>query len=298
LGAPVVAIVLGVAIASSVTLPPVLEPGLRLAWRKVLQAAIVVSGFGLSFATVVQLGISTLPLMLVTIGVALLGSAVLGRAFGLDRMLSTLIGVGTAICGASAIAAIAIVLEPPAAAVAVAIATIFLYNVIAVVIFPPIGHLLGLSQHAFAVWAGTAINDTSSVVAAGYVYGPLAGAEATIVKLTRATLILPIVAVMAAGRARREQTAERALPWTRIVPWFIVEFLGAASLNSLGLVPMSWHPALATIATFGITLALAAIGLQTQIPTLLRAGVRPLALGLCLWVLVAVTALALGTYVP
>jgi uncharacterized integral membrane protein (TIGR00698 family) len=292
-GAPVIAIVLGVAVRSKFRLPAALRAGLSFAGKQILQTAIVVSGFGLSFGAALHTGVATLPVTIATIAVALGGAALIGRALRLDGNIRTLIGVGTAICGASAIAAVATVIEPTETDLALSVATIFFYNVAAVLLFPPIGHLLGLTQHAFGVWAGTAINDTSSVVAAGYVYGHLAGAEATIVKLTRATLILPIVAAVAFVRAHRNRDAAKGVPWAQIVPWFIAWFLLAAVVNSIGVVPAGWHPAVAETAAFLITVALAGIGLQTQLPTILRGGIRPLALGLCLWLAVAATSLAI-----
>jgi uncharacterized integral membrane protein (TIGR00698 family) len=292
-GAPVFAIVLGVAIRAVGPLPAACKPGISFSARMVLQAAIVVSGFALSLATVLRTGLGTLPVTLGTIAVALVLAPVLGRLLRLDAALRTLVGVGTAICGASAIAAVASVIEPEEADVALSIATVFFYNIVAVLVFPPIGHALGLGQQAFGLWAGTAINDTSSVVAAGYVYGRDAGDYATIVKLTRATLILPIVAAIALWRARARGSASARVPWKRIVPWFIVWFLAAALVNSSGVVPRSWHDPIATVAVFMISVALAAIGLQTELARLLRAGARPLALGFLLWVAVALSSLAI-----
>jgi uncharacterized integral membrane protein (TIGR00698 family) len=292
-GAPVFAIVLGVAIRAVGPLPAACKPGVAFSARMVLQAAIVVSGFALSLVTVIRTGLGTLPVTLGTIAVALLLAPVLGRLLRLDAALRTLVGVGTAICGASAIAAVASVIEPEEADVALSIATVFFYNIIAVLVFPPIGHALGLTQQAFGLWAGTAINDTSSVVAAGYVYGRDAGDHATIVKLTRATLILPIVAAIALWRSRARGRARARVPWKRIVPWFILWFLAAALVNSSGVVPASWHDPIATVAVFMISVALAAIGLQTELARLLRAGTRPLALGFLLWVAVALSSLAI-----
>ena len=292
-GAPVFAIVLGVALRAVLPLPPALRPGLAFAARTVLQTAIVVSGFTLSLAMIARTGAGTLPVTLGTIAVALVLAPLAGRLLRLDRMLQTLIGVGTAICGASAIAAVSSVLEPEEAETALAIATIFFYNVIAVVVFPPIGHALHLAQDAFGVWAGTAINDTSSVVAAGYAYGREAGDHAVVVKLARASLILPIVAVVALWRARAKRATGVAVPWRRIVPWFILWFLGAALVNSSGVVPAGWHDAIATAAVFLISVALAAIGLQTELVRLVRTGARPLALGFVLWLAVAASSLAI-----
>jgi uncharacterized integral membrane protein (TIGR00698 family) len=292
-GAPVFAILLGVAVRSVRPLPERWRPGLAFSARTVLQAAIVVSGFGLSIATVVSTGLGTLPVTLGTVAVALVLAPLLGRLLRVERMQQMLIGVGTAICGASAIAAISSVLEPDEADVALAIATVFFYNIVAVLVFPPLGHLLAMTQQQFGLWAGTAINDTSSVVAAGFAFGKEAGEHATIVKLTRATLILPIVAAIAIWNARAKRGKGARVPWKRIVPWFILWFLAAALVNSSGVVPPSWHDGIATVAIFLISVALAAIGLQTELARLLRAGARPLALGFLLWVAVAVSSLAI-----
>jgi len=292
-GAPVFAILIGVAVRTVRPLPERCAPGIAFSTRTVLQTAIVVSGFGLSIATVVSTGLGTLPVTLGTIAVALVLAPLLGRLLRVERMLQTLVGVGTAICGASAIAAVSSVLEPDEADVALAIATVFFYNIVAVIVFPPLGHALQMTQAQFGLWAGTAINDTSSVVAAGYAYGRDAGDHATIVKLTRATLILPIVAAIAVWNARAKRSSGMRVPWKRIVPWFILWFLAAALVNSSGIVPRSWHDGIATAAVFLISVALAAIGLQTVLARLLRAGARPLALGFLLWVAVAVSSLAI-----
>jgi uncharacterized integral membrane protein (TIGR00698 family) len=292
-GAPVFAIVFGVVLRAVLPLPDGLRPGLAFAARTVLQTAIVVSGFTLSLAMVAQTGAGTLPVTLGTIAVALVLAPVAGRLLRLDRMLQTLVGVGTAICGASAIAAVSSVLEPDEAEVALSIAIIFFYNIVAVIVFPPIGHALHLAQDAFGVWAGTAINDTSSVVAAGYAYGREAGDHATVVKLARASLILPIVAVIALWQARAKRGTGVKVPWRRIIPWFILWFLCAALVNSSGVVPAGWHDAIAATAVLLISVALAAIGLQTELARLMRTGARPLALGFILWLAVAVSSLAI-----
>ncbi|MDQ6926471.1 MAG: putative sulfate exporter family transporter, partial [Candidatus Eremiobacteraeota bacterium] len=228
-----------------------------------------------------------------TIAVSLILAPLLGRLLRVGGVLRLLIGVGTAICGASAIAAVSSVIEPEEEEIALAIATVFFYNVVAVLVFPPIGHALQLSQDAFGLWAGTAINDTSSVVAAGFTYGREAGDHATIVKLARATLILPIVAAIALWRARTKHAEGKRVPWRRIVPWFILWFLLAALVNSTGIIPAAWHAGIGTVAIFLISVALAAIGLQTELARLLRAGARPLALGFLLWIAVALSSLAI-----
>ena len=293
LGAPVIAILAGVAVRSCIALPERLQPGIAYAARNVLQIAIVVSGFGISLTNVYRTGLGTLPITLVTMAVALGLAPFVGRLLRLDVKLRELVGVGTAICGASAIAAVSSVVEPTESETALAIATIFFYNIAAVLTFPEIGHALALTQVQFGTWAGTAINDTSSVVAAGFAYGHEAGTQATIVKLTRATLILPVVGAMALLRARSERASGKPIPWRAIVPWFILWFLAAALVDTLGLVPRAWHDPVATVSTFLISVALAAIGLKTALRQLLGAGSRPLALGFVLWVSVALSSLAI-----
>jgi uncharacterized integral membrane protein (TIGR00698 family) len=292
-GAPVLAIVLGIVVRAVAPPPERYRSGIAFSARTILQAAIVLSGLSLSIAAVVRTGFGTLPVTLGTVAVALLLAPLVGRALGIERTLRTLIGAGTAICGASAIAAVSAVIEPAESEIALAIATVFFYNIVAVLVFPPIGHLLQLSQDAFGLWAGTAINDTSSVVAAGYVYGQEAGAHATIVKLTRAMLILPLVAAIAFLRARRSHSQGIALPWRQIVPWFILWFMVAALASGAGFVPAAWHEAIGIVSTFLIAVALGAIGLQTELRGLLRAGARPLALGFILWVAVALSSLTI-----
>jgi len=289
----VIAILLGVAIRSFGTLPRALRPGVSYAARFVLQGAIIVSGLGISLASIARTGLGTLPVTLGTIALVLAIAPLAGRSLRVEVTLRQLVGVGTAICGASAIAAVSAVLESSEADVALAIATVFVYNIVAVLTFPLVGQALALSQDQFGVWAGTAINDTSSVVAAAYAYGREAGDHATIVKLTRATLILPIVGGIALLRARAQRHLGTAVPWVRIVPWFVVWFLVAAFVNTTGLLPHAWHGAVGEIATFGICVALAAIGLQTALGTLLRSGARPLAFGLILWLAVACSSLVI-----
>ncbi|HEY5349839.1 MAG TPA: putative sulfate exporter family transporter [Candidatus Lustribacter sp.] len=293
IGAPVLAIVLGIVLRLLVPLPQALRAGFVFSAKQVLQLAIIVSGFGLSLAAVAQTGWETLPVTVGTIAVALVLAPLVGRLLKIDTSLERLIGIGTAICGASAIAAVASVIEPLEADVALAIATIFFYNVVAVFAFPALGGLMHLTQNQFGVWAGTAINDTSSVVAAGYAFGSQAGQHATIVKLTRATFILPIVAIVAVVHARAQHAGGVRVAWRKVVPWFILWFVVAACINTTGIVPSGWHPGITQTSTFLISTALAAIGVQTEVARLARSGARPLALGFVLWVAVAVVSLLL-----
>ncbi|MGO1174250.1 MAG: YeiH family protein, partial [Actinomycetaceae bacterium] len=216
----------------------------------------------------------------------------------------TLIGVGTGICGASAIAAVSPVIGAAGASIAYAVATIFLFNVAAVILFPLLGQLLGMDQQAFGLFAGTAVNDTSSVVAAASVVGAAAMSYAVVVKLTRTLMIIPITVTLAVRQQRRAArdaaasgeegpgrlTAGRVV---RLVPWFLVGFLLMATLTSLGAIPETLRPTIVEISSFFITMALAAIGMMTDVASFRSAGWKPLAFGGLLWVVVAVSSLAL-----
>jgi uncharacterized integral membrane protein (TIGR00698 family) len=296
-GGPVFGIALGV-VAGVVV--PVLRsdrcrPGYSFAAKSLLQLSIVVLGTGLSLQQVVKVGGSSLPVMLGTLAVALGGAWVFGRVLGVRGDTQTLIGVGTAICGASAIAATAAAINPKRSSVAYALATIFTFNIVAVLTFPPLGHLMGMSSEAFGLWAGTAVNDTSSVVAAGYAYSQQAGDQALVVKLTRSLTLVPIVITLAALKSRSE-SSKKKLPWRKLVPLFLIGFIAAAALRTAGLVPTGWLPTLSLIGTFLITSALVAIGLSLRPKELRDTGPRPLILGAILWILVALTSLGLQSF--
>lgn len=306
IGGPVFGIVIGFAVAA--LLPRLagesaerLGPGAAFVGRYVLQASIVLLGAGLSLRQVLHTGASSLPVLLGTLTVALLGALLAGRLLGVTGDTRTLIGVGTGICGASAIAAVTAVIDAAEADVAYAIATIFTFNVAAVLLYPSLGHVLGLTQHAFGLWSGTAINDTSSVVAAATIYGTAAAKYGVVVKLTRTLAIIPICVGIGAWRARRSTSAGsgsagaglRRLPWRAMFPLFLLGFLAASGLDSVGVIPAGWHPALATTSGLLITLALTGIGLSTRVARLRAVGVRPILLGGALWVAVGVTSLLL-----
>ncbi|MGW4102722.1 YeiH family protein [Streptomyces sp. NPDC004976] len=305
-GGPVSGIVMGVALAAVRRPSKRLQPGIATAGRFVLQVAVVLLGCQLSLTQVVSVGGSSLPVMLGSLAACLVAAYFVGRMLGIGRDLRTLIGVGTSICGASAIAAVTPVIGAASADVAYAVSTIFLFNIAAVLVFPFLGHLLDMSQQAFGLFAGTAVNDTSSVVAAAATFGDEAGQYAVVVKLTRTLLIIPICLWLAALTKRRAVAAvavvEGGAPRprraalvnvVRLVPWFLVGFLLTALVNTLGLIPDRAHPGLGTLSVFLITVSLSAIGLMTDLRGLRRAGVRPVLLGACLWGVVSVTSLLL-----
>jgi uncharacterized integral membrane protein (TIGR00698 family) len=303
-GAPVIAIVVGIVVAATRPVATRLDPGLHLASKGVLQGSIVLLGLNLSLSEVLATGRSSLPVLIGTLGLALAAAAVAGRCLRLRGDLALLIGVGTAVCGASAIAATDAVIDADDADVSYAIATIFAFNVVAVLAYPSLGHLLGLSPHGFGLWAGTAVNDMSSVVAATTVYGHGALAYGVVVKLVRTLAIIPICLGLAAWRNRRPaarvgRAAGAGRPiLRRVVPMFILGFVAAVALDSAGVVPTGWHHGLSDLSTWMITAALAAIGLSTKPRSISRAGARPMVLGAILWAVVGLSSLGLQALTP
>ena len=310
LGSAMPAIVIGVVIALFIRPPASWGPGLKFASKMVLQVAVVVLGTQLSLRQVAQVGAESFPVMISTLAVCLLAAWLLGRALKIDADLNVLIGVGTAICGASAIAAVSPVVKARNEAIAYSISTIFLFNVLAVVIFPWLGHALGLTQHEFGLFAGTAVNDTSSVVATAGIYGSAALSFAVVVKLVRTLMIIPISLGLAGLQARKEAGSQgvalqgaAAAPTNsaaprisllgalKLIPWFLIGFLLASVLRSVGLVPDAAQAPLAQIAMFFISIAMAAIGLSTDVAGFRKAGLRPLMLGGLLWIIVTATAI-------
>jgi uncharacterized integral membrane protein (TIGR00698 family) len=293
IGGPVIGILLGIAVRNTVSPDARFTPGIAFAGKQVLQWSIIALGFGLSLTQVAKTGLESLSVTLVTLTVAFLSAWALGRWLGVHDKLKILIGVGTAICGGSAIAAVTPIIKPDEHDTAFAISTIFLFNVVAVLLFPLLGHLLHLSDLGFGLWAGTAINDTSSVVAAGYSFSHAAGDYATIVKLTRATLIIPICLILAfAVAAREKKKGATDFSLRRIFPWFILWFLVASALRTAGLIPVAIQPALHAAAEFLIIAALTAIGLSANLRKMIASGPRPILLGLGVWAAVSLSSLA------
>lgn len=263
------------------------QPGIRFAQGPLLRASVVMLGFGLSLSAVAKTGLASLPLTLVTLAIAFVTAWGLSRLLRLRGALPVLIGVGTAICGGSAIAAAAPVIRAKEHEIALAMTTIFLFNVAGALLFPPLGHLMGLSDHGFGLWAGTAINDTSSVVAAGYQYSQAAGELATVVKLTRASLIIPVTLVLAMWLARRNHGATGQASVGSNFPWFILGFVAAAAVGSTGWLPPEVLHGLHVLAQVCIVAALAGIGLSADLKQMRETGPRPILLGLGTWFAVA-----------
>ena len=302
IGAPIIAIAIGVVLTN-------LTASVRVAGRLrikevsgyALRGGIILLGATLNLHDVVASGATSLPILALTITLGLAFPLLFGRSFGVDWRMRCLIGMGTTICGASAIAALAPVLRAKTEEIAYSISVIFFFNMLAVIIFPTLGHWLHLSDDGFGMWSGTAVNDTSAVVAAGFAYSHDAGVYATIVKLTRTTLIIPLVlgfgllmpwldpAPAAAGATHLGARIKHA------IPWFIALFVITSALNTVGLVG-SAAPSLQLLSRFVLVVALAAVGLLAHWRAFAGAGIGPLLLGLGTWAVVAVSSLAVQAW--
>jgi uncharacterized integral membrane protein (TIGR00698 family) len=293
-GGPVCGILLGM-LLSVWKRPACCEAGISFTAKKILQGSIILLGFEMNLYQVVAVGSQSLYIILFTLGAAFFTAWIFGHYFQLSGNTSILIGVGTAICGGSAIAATAPVISASEKDVAYSLSTIFLFNIAAVLIFPALGHYWGMSDIGFGMWAGTAINDTSSVVAAGYSYSDEAGNFATIVKLTRALMIIPVTLLLALFIAKKN-AGNNTFSLGKVFPWFILGFLAASLLCTTNVVPQPLGVALAKSGKFLIIMAMVAVGLNTPIRQLYKSGVKPILLGLSCWLAVTVASVAAQYY--
>ncbi|MCU7557485.1 YeiH family protein [Macrococcus capreoli] len=289
IGGIIFSIILGIIINNTTRVSNTFQPGIKYASKKVLQYAIIVMGFTLNLRIVAAMGMSSLPITLITITAALLSSVLLGKLLNISENIRTLIGVGTAICGGSAIAAASPIIDAKDDEIAFSLSTIFLFNIIAVFLFPVLGHSIGLSDVGFGHFAGTAINDTSSVVAAGYAYSESAGDTATIVKLVRALMIIPVCLLLVALQMRRKQQTE--FRFKKVFPWFILYFFIASVIATAMNLPEAIVGYIKIISTLMISIAMAGIGLSVDIKKFLAIGMKPVLLGASVWCVVAVTSL-------
>lgn len=290
IGGPVFGILLGMIFAPYIS--PKMMEGVRFTSKKILQLSIILLGFEMNMSHIFKVGGQSLQVMLFTLTASFFVAYAVGKMLRINYNTTILIGVGTSICGGSAIAATAPTIGANDDEVAHAISTIFLFNVLAVFIFPPIGKLLGLSDLGFGMWAGTAINDTSSVVAAASAWSNAVGNDAalsyaTVVKLTRTLMIVPITLALSFLTVYKSKQSNHNFSFVKVFPWFIIGFLVAAIINSTGLFPPEASHFLGQSGKFFIIMAMVAIGLNTHLKKLIANGVKPILLGLACWFAVA-----------
>ena len=309
IGGPVFAILIGMVLALVVpeAAGEPLQKGIKFTSKKILQYAVILLGFGLNLAQIAQVGATSLPIIVSTIATSLIVAFILCRALKIPSKISTLIGVGSSICGGSAIAATAPVIDADDEEIAQSISVIFLFNVIAALVFPTLGGMLGLTNEGFGLFAGTAVNDTSSVTAAAAAWdGMHPGANtldaATIVKLTRTLAIIPITLALAFWQVRQAKRAAAAgegsgqaagtFDLKKIFPFFIVFFVLASVITTVFALPTDITAPIKELSKFFIIMAMAAIGFNTNIVKLVRTGGKPILMGLACWI--AIAAVSLG----
>jgi len=298
IGGPVFAILMGMAMAPFVKGKDFLRPGVTFTSKKILQYAVIVLGFSMNLTTVVQKGREALPIIVATITTSLVIAFILSRALKLPGKTSILIGVGSSICGGSAIAATAPVIDADDSEIAQSISVIFFFNIIAALLFPALGSALGLSNEGFGLFAGTAINDTSSVTAAASAWDGMHGSNtleaATIVKLTRTLAIIPITLFLACYQTGKEKKAsERSISIQKVFPTFVLFFLLASIITTVFPIPAGIVSSLKDLSKLFIIMAMGAIGTNTDLIKLIRTGKKPLLLGFCCWLGISVVSLIL-----
>ena len=293
-GGPVFAIIIGMILTLIIKDKKNIEAGIKFTSKKILQTAVVLLGFGMNFNDILAQGKNSLPIIVCTISTSLITAFILCKALKMDGKISTLIGVGSSICGGSAIAATAPVINADDEEVAQAISVIFLFNVIAALIFPTLGGLLGFSNEGFGLFAGTAINDTSSVTAAATAWDGIHGSNtldiAAIVKMTRTLAIIPITLVLAVYTAKKENTGTN-FSFKKAFPTFVLFFLLAAVATTVFSLPATVTKPLKTLSKFFIVMAMAAIGMNTNIVKLIKTGGKPIFMGFCCWVAISLVSL-------
>ncbi|MDY5423901.1 YeiH family protein [Hornefia butyriciproducens] len=308
-GGPIFGILIGMALCLALRDKEMYRAGIAFTSKKILQAAVVLLGFGLNLGVIAQTGKQSLPIIICTITTSLVIAWLFHKATGTPGQISMLIGVGSSICGGSAVAATASVIGAKDEDIAQAISVIFFFNVLAAVLFPPLGHLLGFdtaSGEAFGVFAGTAVNDTSSVTATAATWdsmwnlGTATLDKAVTVKLTRTLAIIPITMAIAFMQTRKEDVRERAegknVSVLSVFPMFILYFILASVITTAATgagVPADIFTPLKELSKIFIIMAMAAIGLNTNVVELVKKGGKPILMGLCCWIGITVVSLVL-----
>lgn len=296
-GGAVFAILIGMVVTLFLKEKSKLDSGIKFTSKKILQWAVVLLGFGLNLNVILETGKQSLPIIICTIATSLIIAFVLHKVMYIPSKISTLVGVGSSICGGSAIAATAPVIDADDEEVAQAISVIFFFNILAALLFPTLGQLIGfdtMSGEAFGIFAGTAVNDTSSVTAAASTWDSMWGLgsatldKAVTVKLTRTLAIIPITLVLAFIRTKKEKNSDgNKVSFKQIFPFFILYFVAASIITTIAVdfgVSNEFFNPIKELSKFFIVLAMAAIGLNTNIVKLIKTGGKPIVMGFCCWI--------------
>lgn len=271
ISATVLAIFLGVIVNNLITIPEQATPGIQFSAKRLLKGFIILLGASMNLSLIVEIGAQSLILLMFTITTAFMSSYVIGRFLNTEKRLTTLFAVGGAICGGSAITAVSPVINAKEREIAYSVSTVFLIDMFLILLIPLLSQLFNFTDLIVGLWSGTAINDTSSVVAASFSFSQGAGEFATMVKMTRTLAIIPIVIIFSVLNNKGMDSKKVK----SIFPWFIVGFAGFAVINTLGWIPEVLGNILSTLRTYLMVTALAAIGLKTDISSIKILGFKP-----------------------
>ncbi|WP_312810748.1 putative sulfate exporter family transporter [Sedimentibacter sp.] len=306
IGDSVLALFIGMIINQIKNPDELVQKGLKFTSKKVLKFSIILLGASLSIETILHIGRLSLTVMIFTLLTCFGCGHFIGKWLNINWKLSNMISAGTGICGGSAIAAMAPVINAEDKDIAYAMSATFLFDMAMILLFPIMGKLMGLSDIAYGLWAGTAVNDTSSVVAAGYAFSEAAGDFATMVKLTRTLSIIPTVLVFSIINVRvniKEEskngiiTEKNKVKLSSLFPWFILMFIGMSFVNSIGLIPAGVSISMKSISKFLMVSALAAIGLNTDFQEIKSSGINPMIHGFIISALVVIVAITVEFFI-
>ncbi|MGN6467932.1 MAG: YeiH family protein [Rhizobiaceae bacterium] len=290
----ILAILLGILFHNLVGTPAAAKGGVVFSLRRILRLAIILLGLQLTASQVVAVGGTGIAIIVATLAATFLLTKAMGRMLGVERRLAELIAAGTSVCGASAVIATNTVTRGSDEDVAYAVACVTVFGTLSMFLYPTLGTLLRLDMHHYGLWAGSSIHEIAQVVAAAFQHGREAGEFGTIAKLSRVMLLAPLVITLGvvAARGGRRGTDGR-LDGKAPMPWFVLGFIAMIGINSVNVIPAEATHAVTPVTTFLLTMALAAMGLETDIRKLKAKGVRPLALGALSWLFISVFSLAL-----
>ncbi|MEL7565417.1 MAG: YeiH family protein [Dehalobacterium sp.] len=288
----IIAIIFGMIIKNCFTIPSFLEPGINYAFKKILRFAIILLGFKLSLGDVGQIGGKGILLVIVVTGATLFFTNWLGKRMGMDPRLAVLIGAGSSICGASAIAAVAPVINAEDQDITFAVATVTIFGTLAMFLYPVFYHVFQLPNLVYAVWAGSSIHEVAQVVAAGFAAGEKAGEYATLIKLTRVLLVIPTVLFLGFTAPIKEGGSRFFHKGT--FPWFVFGFCMVVLVNSFSWISQETVASLISIDNFLLTVAMVALGLGSDFNKMKAAGLKPLYAGLCITLFISILSFALS----
>lgn len=279
IGGILFAIIIGIILKNTVGIKPTFDAGLSFVIKDLLKLAVIFLGASLNLNAIIKVGQQSILVVLVSVILGIGLTFWFGKLLKLDRTLTLMIGVGSSICGATAISCVKGVLEAKDDETAYAISTIVFFNLIAFFVYPVVGHLFQLDDLSFGIWTGTAVHDTSSAVAVGFAYSNEAGEIATTVKLARTLFLLPVIIILPFLMSNRKKVSVKQ-SLKEAFPWFIVWFLAMSILNSIGWIPLNVQELSSDLAKFLIIMVMAAVGMQVNLKGFARIGIKPFLTGL------------------